>query len=430
MALSTTIMRALYTSNGSNTTFAIPGTIIESDSTEVKVYKLTTGGVVSLLTEGALQDYTLTGASPPTTPFDTDVELNAATPSGTKILVIRILALTQGIDVNSNSEVISAITLELGYDRLTAICQQLQEQLNRAIKLNITSSVTDIEIEPPEEDMVLVGDADGNIVNGLSIATIQSAIDAAVTAAAEAAAAEASADAAAISETNAAASAAAAATAETNAETAETNAELAETNAEAAQAAAEAAQAAAEAAQAAAETAETNAELAEANAETAEVNAELAETNAETAEANAEAAQAAAETAQAAAEDAADAAAQSAADAAALGGPGADFTIDNNASAQNVTNMTIDAATYKSAKVFGMIRRTTALPTDLAAFFEFNLYYDNATWRISGEQNHGEDVLVDFAITTSLGVGQVTYTSSNEAGGSYTGTMRWRMLKC
>jgi hypothetical protein len=425
MALSSTIMRTLYTSNGSNTTFAIPGTIIESDSSEVKVYKLALDGTVTLLSEGAVNplDYQLTGANPPGTPFDTDVELNAAVAVNVKILVIRILEITQGIDVNSNSEVIAATTLEQGYDRLTAICQQLQEQLNRAIKLNITSADTDIELETPEEDMVLVGDADGNIVNGLSIATIEAAIAAAVTAAADAAAAAVSAAAALASQVAAAASQSAAAS---SASSASTSASSASTSATTASTAASNAQ-----------TAETNAELAETNAETAQAAAELAEANAELAETNAELAETNAEAAAVAADASADAAlvsetnaAASAAAAAALGGPGADFTIANNASAQNVTGMTVDAATFKSAKVFGMIRRTTALPTDLAAFIEFNLYYDNATWRISGEQNHGEDVGVDFAITTSLGVGQVTYTSSNEAGGSYTGDLRWRMIKC
>lgn len=248
MALSTTITRALYTGNGTNTTFAIPGTIIESDSAEVMVYELALDGTVTLLVEGALQDYTLTGASPPSTPFDTDVEMNSAPANGVKILVIRILAITQGIHVNSNSEIIAATTQERGYDRLTAICQQLQEQINRAVKLNITSNDTDIEIETPELDYVLVGDANGNIVNGLKTETIQAAIDAAISAAAEAAAAALSAAQAAASAAAAAVSAADALESENNAETAETNAELAETNAETAQAAAEAAQAAAEAA--------------------------------------------------------------------------------------------------------------------------------------------------------------------------------------
>ena len=72
MALSNLVVREQYTGNGSNTTFAIPSDPIFDDSAEIKVYSGDT-----LQTEGALQDYTLTGA-PDADSFHTNVEFNTA----------------------------------------------------------------------------------------------------------------------------------------------------------------------------------------------------------------------------------------------------------------------------------------------------------------------------------------------------------------
>ena len=55
MALSSTTVRALYNANGATVNFAIPATIISSDSTEVKVYTRddsTTPPTTSLKVEG------------------------------------------------------------------------------------------------------------------------------------------------------------------------------------------------------------------------------------------------------------------------------------------------------------------------------------------------------------------------------------------
>jgi hypothetical protein len=115
------------------------------------------------------------------------------------------LVLTPGLEITQNTSInpqggFDPAVVENALDRLTVICKQLQEQLDRAVKIAITSET----------------DVDDYLTDAQTAATA------------------------------AAASAAAAATAETNAETAETNAETAETAAEAALAATLVALAAAE----------------------------------------------------------------------------------------------------------------------------------------------------------------------------------------
>lgn len=431
MSLSNTTDKNKFNGNGVTASFAIPHDIIDNDSNEVEVYKINETDpdaiTETLQVEGALQDYTLTGASPPGTPFDTTVVFNAGKipTSDEKVLIRRKLAYTQPVDLNANAAY-PAETSEKAYDRTVAQIQQLAEIVARAVvfRKSVPTSFTQKEIADPEADMIIGWNSDGTKLIPL-ITTAQIL------------AAEGYAD-------DAEAARLAALAAQAAAEAAETAADQAVADALAAQAAAEAAAAsigsdvtdaqaaavAAAASAAAAATSETNAATSETNAETAKTSAETAQGLAEDARDAAAISAAAALVSEnnAAASEAA--AAQSAIDAAALGGPGTDFTIANNATAQDVTGMTVDSATYKAAKVFGMIRRTTALPTDLACYFEFGLYFDNATWRISGEQNLGEDSGVTFDVTTAGGIAQVNYTSTNEAGGTYTGTMRWRMLKC
>ena len=225
MALTSTTMRALYNANGVTTVFAIPGTIIESDSTEILVYtrdESTTPATELLKVEGALQAYTLTGASPPTTPFDTDVTFNTAPASGLKVLVIRQVARTQSIDLNSNSEVIAGTTIETALDRVTAITQQLQEQIDRAPKFQITSSKTAIPLPEPSASLLLQWNAAATgVENGVSSATIAGYATNASTSETNAAT---SATNAATSATNAATSASTATTQASNASTSATNA--------------------------------------------------------------------------------------------------------------------------------------------------------------------------------------------------------------
>lgn len=139
MSLSNLNVKATYQGNGSNTTFAIPYAFISDDSAETKVYirdeSNASAITENLQTEGAMQDYTLTGANPPSTPFNTDVEFNTAPSSDEKVIIIRNLSITQPTDLSTDVDLES---IELSLDRNTALIQQLDEVLSRSVKLSVT----------------------------------------------------------------------------------------------------------------------------------------------------------------------------------------------------------------------------------------------------------------------------------------------------
>ena len=136
-----------------------------------------------------------------------------------KLNIRRVRPLTQETDIRNQGDFFPE-TYEDALDHIVMVCQQLQEQIDRAVISGATQDTVTVE-------------------------TLADSIAAAAVAQAAAEAAQAGAEAA---ETNAETAETNAEAAKTNAETAETNAETAETNAEAAQVAAEAAQVAAEAA--------------------------------------------------------------------------------------------------------------------------------------------------------------------------------------
>lgn len=148
MSLSNESVRAIYTANGVTVSFAIPQDIIESDSSEVEVYSVnesTTPPTETLQVEGALQDYTLTGASPPATPFDTHVTFNSAPASGRKIVVQRKITLTQPTDLVVNGE-FPAEEVETTLDRLVAEIQLVNHKLKRALKTRISIPDADLDL--------------------------------------------------------------------------------------------------------------------------------------------------------------------------------------------------------------------------------------------------------------------------------------------
>lgn len=273
---------------------------------DLLIYKeLASTGVQTLLTGGGV-DYTLNSYGVD----GWDITMTAALSSSYYFLAGRATQLEQQV-VYKTAKGFDGSVQETSYDRVTAMAQDAQEKLNRAILLQLGSSSSGLTMPAPsagkgirwKDDLTgfqnTVDDLDDQIATVAASAAAAAA--SASAAASSASAASTSAANAASSETAAAASASAASTsataaqtAETNAETAETNAETAETNAETAAtaAAASATTATTQATNAAtsatnAATSATNAATSATAAQTAETNAETAETNAETAETNA-----------------------------------------------------------------------------------------------------------------------------------------------
>ena len=300
MTVSSTSTKDSYSGDDINTQFSYTFPI--HSTAELQVIERSSAGVETVKT--LTTDYTIVdnGSAGGTVTF------GSAPATGVTVVLLRSTNLTQGVDYIAN-DAFPAETHEAALDKLTFQVQEVQEELDRAIKISRTSTITTSEITEPAADRaskVLSFDSSGDLTldqelgnytgnwatstayserdiikdtsnnniyicntahtssgsqpisGNTDVAKWDLLVDAAA-AATSATAAATSATAAATSATAAATSATAAATSKTAAETAETNAETAETNAE---------------------TAETNAETAETNAETAETNAASSATSA------------------------------------------------------------------------------------------------------------------------------------------------------
>lgn len=169
MALSTLVVSQSYTADGSNTDFAIPVTMIESDSDEVKVYERdesTTPATVTLKTEGV--HYNLVGRPDPDS-FHTTVRYVTAPASGLKVFIERSLGLTQTYDPDVNGQV-NLANIETGLDRLAALIQQLNFQLQRTLYFGRTSGKSGYELPDPEGDTVLGYNSAGTAIENKTIA--------------------------------------------------------------------------------------------------------------------------------------------------------------------------------------------------------------------------------------------------------------------
>jgi hypothetical protein len=301
MTISSTTVKNSYSGNSSTTVFAYTFKIFADSDIQV-IIRSSTG---TETTKTITTHYTVSGAGDAN---GGSVTFLTAPVTGETVVLIRNVPQTQAIDYIANDP-FPAETHEEGLDRATMTIQQMQEEINRSIKLSKTNTITSTEFTVAAADRankILAFDSTGEISVTQELGTYKGT-DTTVTTVAyvqrdivkstsatqlnnvyicvgdsvvgdlltdtdhfdllvDAYSAASSAAAAASSATDAQTAQTAAELAETNAETAETNAETAETNAE---------------------TAETNAAASEANAATSESNAATSESNAATSESNA-----------------------------------------------------------------------------------------------------------------------------------------------
>ncbi|MFQ5853336.1 MAG: hypothetical protein ACE5JU_22480, partial [Candidatus Binatia bacterium] len=122
MTVATTTNRVEYTADGVLTTFAYPFKIFADGDLEVRV-----AGTLQTLTT----DYTVTGAG---NAGGGNVVFVTAPANSASIVILRVLALTQGTDIVTGDPM-PADTLEDMSDRLTMIAQQFDETFKRAALL-------------------------------------------------------------------------------------------------------------------------------------------------------------------------------------------------------------------------------------------------------------------------------------------------------
>ena len=175
MSLSARTMKTTYNANGTLTTFALPDVPIVDDSAEVKVYTRDDSvypATITLQTEGALNDYTLTGA-PDNDSFHVNVEFNTAPTSGLKVIVALVQAFTQALDYNGNNSAgVRPTVLEQQLDVVTGLCQQLEEQLTRVPKMHIAEQQTEAALTLPAPNTGTVGVVGWGTDGTLAIFTI------------------------------------------------------------------------------------------------------------------------------------------------------------------------------------------------------------------------------------------------------------------
>lgn len=131
MTIASNLNKHIY--NGNGVTTAFPYTFPISDATEIKVYKTASDGTISLLLSG----YTVnTGPQTVTYP-------NVGSPlaADEKLTLLRVVPLTQLVDYKSLGP-FTAETLEAALDKLTKILQQHDEELARALKLDVDGTDT------------------------------------------------------------------------------------------------------------------------------------------------------------------------------------------------------------------------------------------------------------------------------------------------
>jgi hypothetical protein len=420
MTISTTIVKNSYSGDGSTASFSYTFKVLaESDLTVIIRSALGTETTKTLTTH-----YTITGVGDAAGGSITFTAGNI--PSATEtVVLLRDTTQTQSIDYIANDP-FPAETHEEGLDRSVILSQEIQEEVDRSIKLSRTNTMTNTEFTVGPTDRankVLSFDSSGELsvtqelgvfkgnwssgetyaVRDLVKDTTNDNIYICQTAhtssgslplssntdigkwslIVDAAAAATSATAAAASATAAAASETAAATSETNAATSETNAATSATNAA---------------------TSETNAATSETNAAASETAAATSATNAATSETNAASSVATATTQAGIATTQATNASTSATNAATSETNAASSASAASNSASNASTSETNAASSASAASTSATNASNAQTAAETAQAAAELAYDNFDDRYLGPKasdptlDNDGDALLDGAL--------------------------------
>jgi hypothetical protein len=160
MTVSSTTVKNSYSGDGSNDTFVYGFKIFASSDLQVIIRSATGTETTKTLTT----DYTVTGVG--TASGGNVVFESAAIPTATEtVVLIRNVPQTQAIDYIANDP-FPAETHEEGLDRATMTIQQMQEEINRSIKLSKTNTMTSTEFTVAAADRankILAFDSTGEI---------------------------------------------------------------------------------------------------------------------------------------------------------------------------------------------------------------------------------------------------------------------------
>jgi len=161
--------------NGVATIFSFaPMQIFEASDLEVT--RITVLGIEILLTEGTgATQYTINITDFPGTPVTGSITFPSTgdpLPSGEKLVMKAVLPLEQQTDLENQGGYFPDVQ-ETQFDKLLKLLVQQQEQLDRSIRLGVSSQGVNLEFPVPVADRLLGWDATAtNIVNKASAGTI------------------------------------------------------------------------------------------------------------------------------------------------------------------------------------------------------------------------------------------------------------------
>ena len=160
MTISTTTIKNSYSGNGSTTTFNYTFKITDQDDIDV-IIRSSNG---TETTKTITTHYTVTGVG--NANGGTVVFTSGNIPTDTETVVLRrTTPQTQGVDLIENDP-LPANTLEDALDKVTSIGQELQEQVDRSLKISRTNTMTSTEFTTSATDRankVLSFDSSGEL---------------------------------------------------------------------------------------------------------------------------------------------------------------------------------------------------------------------------------------------------------------------------
>ena len=171
MTVSGTLTKNSYSGDGSTTAFAYGFKIFATADLEVIIRAATGAETTKTLTT----DYSVSGVG-----LDAggSVTFGSAPASTETVVIRRKLTLTQGTDYVENDP-FPADSHENALDRLTFISQDIQEELNRSLKISVTdSSIGNIPNSIDRADNILAFDSAGNpkVVTSTSLTTVAASL--------------------------------------------------------------------------------------------------------------------------------------------------------------------------------------------------------------------------------------------------------------
>ncbi len=147
MTTSTTINKFRYQGNGVTTVFAYPARLFNQSDLSVEIISRATDALIDTLEIST--DYTVTIMGPESAQITVVVP-----PSNTQdIQIRRSIIQSQTLDLPTGT-IFPAVNVENALDRAIAMIQDVQEQVNRSVKLSATSTETDSDLLTLLEDAV------------------------------------------------------------------------------------------------------------------------------------------------------------------------------------------------------------------------------------------------------------------------------------